>query len=55
MDFTDGSVIKKVIRFSIPILLGNIFQQLYNTADMHYIGKGIGVTGFATIFPLNIQ
>ena len=49
MDFTDGSIIKKVVQFSIPILLGNIFQQFYNIVDIYYIGKGIGVTGFAAI------
>ena len=30
---TEGSIWKKIIAFAIPIFLGNLFQQLYNTAD----------------------
>lgn len=30
---TEGSISKKMILFAIPLFLGNLFQQLYNTAD----------------------
>ena len=30
---TEGSISKKIILFAIPLFLGNLFQQLYNTAD----------------------
>ncbi len=30
---TEGSIWKKILYFSIPLILGNLFQQLYNTVD----------------------
>ena len=30
---TEGSISRKIIMFAIPLFLGNLFQQLYNTAD----------------------
>lgn len=33
---TEGSISKKIIFFAIPLFLGNLFQQLYNTADSLY-------------------
>ncbi len=36
---TEGSIWKKIVFFSMPLLLGNVFQQLYNTMDFWVIGK----------------
>lgn len=36
---TEGDVWKKLLLFALPILLGNIFQQLYNTADALIVGR----------------
>ena len=33
VDMTEGSIVRHLITFAIPLLLGNLFQQLYNTAD----------------------
>ena len=30
---TEGAIWKKILYFSIPLILGNLFQQLYNTVD----------------------
>ncbi len=36
---TEGSISKHLITFAIPLLLGNVFQQLYNTADTWVVGR----------------
>ena len=41
-DMTVGSPAKRIMEFSIPMLLGNIAQQLYNTADSVIVGKFVG-------------
>jgi Na+-driven multidrug efflux pump len=35
---TEGSVIKQLIKFSLPLLLSNIVQALYSVADMLIVG-----------------
>ena len=35
---TEGSISQKIIFFAIPLFLGNLFQQLYNTADSLIVG-----------------
>lgn len=46
---TDGPIGKKLIRFAMPILLGNLFQQLYNTADTLIVGKLLGSQALAAV------
>ena len=41
-DMTLGSPWKRILEFSIPMLLGNFAQQLYNTADTIIVGKYVG-------------
>ena len=48
-NMTQGSILKKLILFSIPILLGNIFQQLYNVADTAIIGNVLGDKAIAAV------
>ena len=36
---TKGSISKQLILFSIPILISNLFQQLYNTVDTAIVGS----------------
>lgn len=48
-DMTKGSPLKHIILFSIPLLIGNIFQQLYNVADLVIVGRTLGVKQFASI------
>lgn len=38
-DMTEGSIAGNIIRFTIPLLLGNLFQQLYNMVDTWVIGQ----------------
>ena len=39
VDMTEGNIARHIISFAIPLLLGNIFQQLYNTVDTWVIGN----------------
>ena len=41
-DMTQGPAWKRILEFSIPMLLGNLAQQLYNTADSIIVGKFVG-------------
>ncbi len=50
---TEGNVTSQLFRFSVPIVLGNIFQQLYNTADAMIVGKMIGNNAFAAVSVAN--
>lgn len=46
---TEGSIWKKIIAFAIPIFLGNLFQQLYNTADSLIVGNFVGSDALAAV------
>lgn len=46
---TEGSIWKKIIAFAVPIFLGNLFQQLYNTADSLIVGNYIGSDALAAV------
>ena len=46
---TEGSVRKKIITFAIPVFIGQLFQQMYNTADSLIVGKLIGKTALAAV------
>ena len=45
----EGPIRKGLISFAIPILLGNLFQQLYNTADTIIVGNFIGKEALAAV------
>lgn len=46
---TTGSIQKNIIRFALPIFLGNLLQQLYNTADSLVVGNFLGKEALAAI------
>lgn len=46
---TEGTIWKKIIAFAVPIFLGNLFQQLYNTADSLIVGNFIGSDALAAV------
>ncbi|HKM08067.1 MAG TPA: MATE family efflux transporter, partial [Sphaerochaeta sp.] len=46
---TTGSIQGHIVRFAIPIFLGNLFQQLYNTADSLVVGNFLGRESLAAI------
>ena len=48
-DMTQGSPAKRILEFSIPMLIGNIAQQLYNTADSIIVGHYVGDNALAAV------
>lgn len=48
-NMTQGNSSKMLITFAIPMVLGNIFQQLYNTTDAIIVGRFIGKNALASV------
>lgn len=46
---TEGSIWKKLLFFAVPLILGNLFQQLYNTVDSIIVGNYIGSEALAAV------
>lgn len=46
---TEGTIWKKMISFAFPLFLGNLFQQLYNTADSLIVGNFLGSNALAAV------
>ena len=48
-DMTVGSPMKIILSFTLPIFLGNVFQQFYNLADTWMVGKYVGDNALAAV------
>ena len=48
-DLTHGEPVKLMLLFSIPLLIGNIFQQFYNIADIIIVGRTLGMNALAAV------
>ena len=48
-DLTKGSPLKSIFWFSVPFLIGNLFQQFYNIADMVIVGRTISPEAYAAV------
>ena len=48
-DMTEGTPWKKIVLFTVPMLLGNIAQQLYSTVDSIVVGKYVGDNALAAV------
>ena len=54
-DMTAGSPMRLILAFSIPLLLGNVLQQMYNMVDSIVVGNYVGTTALAAVgtgFPI---
>ncbi|AUS97969.1 MATE family efflux transporter [Clostridium thermosuccinogenes] len=54
-DMTEGAPWKRIVEFAVPMLIGNVAQQLYNTADSIVVGKYVGDNALAAVgsaFPI---
>ena len=49
IDMTTGHIMRNIILFAIPIIIGNVLQQLYTTVDALVIGKYCGDTSLAAV------
>ena len=48
-DMTQGSIVRQLILFSLPLMLGNVFQMLYNTVDSVVVGNFVGTQALAAV------
>ena len=48
-DMTTGTPWKKILMFTVPMLIGNVAQQLYSTADSVIVGRFIGDNALAAV------
>lgn len=49
VDMTHGNITGHIVRFAIPLLLGNLFQQLYNTVDTWVVGNYVSNEAFSAV------
>ena len=48
-DMTTGSPLRLIVTFALPLMVGNIFQQLYTVVDTMVVGKALGVDALAAL------
>ena len=48
-DLTHGNTLKVIIMFSMPLILGNLFQQFYSLADTIIVGRFVGINALAAV------
>ena len=48
-DMTTGSPLKLIVTFALPLMVGNVFQQLYTVVDMMVVGNALGVDALAAL------
>lgn len=53
VDMTSGGIVALLLNFAAPLLLGNIFQQLYNTVDTWVVGNYVGKNAFSAVGTLS--
>lgn len=49
VDMTEGNIVKHIILFALPLLVGNIFQQLYNMVDTWVVGNYVSNEAFSAV------
>ena len=49
IDMTEGSIVKNLVKFALPLLLGNMLQQLYNMVDTYVIGQTGDISAYAAV------
>jgi len=49
VDMTEGNIVRHIISFAFPLLIGNVFQQLYNTVDTWVVGNYVSNEAFSAV------
>ena len=49
LDMTQGNPLPLIVRFAVPLVLGSIFQQLYNFVDTAIVGRCISVDALSAV------
>lgn len=53
MDMTCGDIRRRLLAFTLPIMMGNLFQQLYSMMDTAVVGRGVGAQALAAVGAAN--
>ena len=48
-DLTEGDITKKLLLFALPLMVGNLLQQMYNVADTLIVGRFLGADALAAV------
>ena len=48
-NMTEGKPLPLIVSFALPLMVGNVFQQLYTVVDTMVVGKALGVTALAAL------
>ena len=48
-NMTEGKPLKLILAFSLPLMIGNVFQQLYTVVDTMVVGQALGVGALAAL------
>ena len=49
VDMTEGNIFRHIIAFALPLMVGNLFQQLYNTVDTWVVGNYVGDAAYSAV------
>ena len=49
IDLCEGKILPKIVFFSFPIIIGNLFQQAYNLVDTLIVGRVLGPDSLASV------
>ena len=49
LNMTEGKPLKLIVVFAMPLMLGNVFQQLYTVVDTMIVGQALGVGALAAL------
>ena len=49
LDLTEGSITRRLLLFALPLMVGNLLQQLYNVADTLIVGRFLGADALAAV------
>ena len=49
LKMTEGSPLKLLLSFALPLMFGNVFQQLYTVVDTAVVGRGVGLDALAAL------
>lgn len=48
-DLTQGNILRSIILFTLPLLIGNLMQQAYNLVDTYVVGMALGSNALASV------
>ena len=49
VNMTEGKILPQLVRFGLPVLLGMLFQRIYNFADVYIVGRYLGDNALAAV------